>query len=229
MWVARFLKALPDIQAAYPSYRWVFLTLTVRNCEVTELRSTLVDMNKAWQRMVQRQQWPAAGFARATEVTRSADGTAHPHFHCLLLVPSDYFAGRTYLSQAKWTEIWRESLRVEYTPVVHVKAVRPRKQLAEDLDGAAAISAAIVETFKYAVKPSDLIGKGRKKDAEWLVELTSQLHKTRAIALGGVVKQFLSEEEPEDLVGEKENEEKTSEESVYFGWREREKHYALAD
>lgn len=229
MWVARFLKALPAIQEAYPKHRWVFLTLTVRNCQVTELRATLAAMNKAWKRMTERQQWPADGFARATEVTRGTDGTAHPHFHCLLLVPSGYFAGKNYMSQAEWSELWRESLRVEYTPIVHVKAVRARKPEADDIGGTAAISSAIAETFKYAVKPSDLIGNGGEKDAEWLIELTSQLHKTRAIALGGVLKQFLSEEEPEDLIGEKEDEKEVSKESIYFGWREREKHYSLVE
>ena len=79
---------------------------------------------------------------------------------------------------------------------------------------------AVLETFKYSVKPSDLIGGGTEKDREWLVELTSQLHKTRAIALGGVFKQYLSEAEPEDLIGEDDDQEDQELSSIYFGWRE---------
>ena len=33
MWQARFFQALPAIQQAYPSAKWIYLTLTVRNLE----------------------------------------------------------------------------------------------------------------------------------------------------------------------------------------------------
>lgn len=239
MWVARFLKALPSITRDYPTARFVFLTLTVRNCELTELRSTLAEMNKAWKRLQLRKQFPALGFARSTEVTRGKDGTAHPHFHCLLMVKAGYFKTGQYLSQQEWTELWKDCLRVQYTPIVNVKAVRPNKkraaledgELPQDLPaGQAAIAAAIVETFKYTVKPEDLIGRGTEIDRQWLVELTNQLHKTRAIALGGVFKQYLSESEPEDLIGESDEDEPLLDDtSLWFGWREMVKRYAKVE
>ena len=34
MWKARFYKALPDIEKQFKSARWMFLTLTVENCDV---------------------------------------------------------------------------------------------------------------------------------------------------------------------------------------------------
>ena len=68
-------------------------------------------MNKAWQRLIQRKLFPAIGWLRSTEVTRGKDGSAHPHFHCLLLVSSSYFSGKGYLKQNDWVEMWRSSLR----------------------------------------------------------------------------------------------------------------------
>lgn len=38
MWKARFYKALPDIEKQFKSARWMFLTLTVENCDVSEVR-----------------------------------------------------------------------------------------------------------------------------------------------------------------------------------------------
>lgn len=226
MWVARFLKALPKITADYPKARYVFLTLTVKNCEIGELRETLDRMNRAWQRLVQRKQYAAIGFARSTEVTKAADGKAHPHFHALLMVKPSYFS-HGYLSQADWTELWRSCLRVDYTPIVNVKAVQNRrkgsngqKDLQEGSDPLQAISAAIVETFKYSIKPEDLIGKGTEADREWLLKLTHQLHKTRAVALGGVFKNYLSEAEPENLIGEDDDDDESAASDIYFGWRE---------
>ncbi|MBE3060196.1 protein rep, partial [Klebsiella pneumoniae] len=41
MWQARFYPSLPRIVAGYPGSRWMFLTLTVRNCAIEELGETL--------------------------------------------------------------------------------------------------------------------------------------------------------------------------------------------
>lgn len=218
MWRARFFKALPAVQEKYPTGRWLFLTLTVRNCAITDLRQTLQWMNAAWQRLVQRKGFPALGFVKSVEVTRGKDSSAHPHFHCLLLVPAGYFK-RGYISQAKWTELWKSCLKADYDPVIDVRAVKATTPtLNATLDtGNGALMKALCETLKYTVKESDLIA-----DPDWLQELTRQLHKTRAITIGGVLKDFLSEEDPEDLInGDVEEEEKTEDEvNILFDWAE---------
>ena len=213
MWRARFFQAVPRIRQAYPSGRWVFLTLTVRNCPVETLRATLKDMNAAWVRLAQRKTFPALGFVRATEVTRGEAGDAHPHFHALMLVPASYFS-TGYIKQATWRELWQQALRVDYLPVVNVKAVQPKKGVTDAVD---AVAIAVLETMKYGVKEADLMS-----DAAWLQELTKQLHKTRAISVGGVLKEFLKEEEPEDLIHaeEEDQDECDTEVGVWFGWRE---------
>lgn len=220
MWVARFLKALPAITTDYPTARYLFLTLTVRNCPLVELRSTIADMNRAWKRLTLRKQFPAIGFARSTEVTRDEDGLAHPHFHVLMMVPSSYFT-HGYITHGEWAELWRSCLQVNYEPWVHVQTVKSKRKAAlGEVSAIEVIAAGVVETFKYSVKPSDLIGKGGELDRAWLVELTRQLHKTRAVSLGGVFKNYLSEAEPEDLIGEEVEGEELEDTSLLFGWRE---------
>ena len=54
MWMARLRKALPKVITEYPKHRFIFLTLTVRNCLLTELRSTLTEMSSAWNRLIGR-------------------------------------------------------------------------------------------------------------------------------------------------------------------------------
>ena len=216
MWRARFFKALPEIQAKHPTGRWIFVTLTVKNCELTNLRATLTWMNAAWKRLTERKVFPALGFIKSTEVTRGADGTAHPHFHCLMLVPASYF-GKGYLPQAEWTTLWQSCLKVDYTPIVNVKVVKGKKgtlNATADTSNEAMMKA-VCETLKYSVKPADLLA-----DPEWLGELTKQLQKTRAISIGGCLKEFFSEDEPEDLInGDIEEEEKTEDEAMlFFDW-----------
>lgn len=229
MWFARMIKAIPIILNDHPKTRFISLTLTVRNCPITELRSTIQDMNQAWKRMTLRKQFPAIGFAKSIEVTRAKDGLAHPHFHCLLAVENSYFKGSTYLSHSKWVVLWKESLRVNYDPSITVKTVTENSKKITESDAAldpkvGGIQGAICETFKYSVKRDDLLGL----DQDWLVELTSQLHKTRAVSLGGLFKEYLSEEEPEDLIGES-DENEPIEYDVVFGWREWVSRYAKVD
>lgn len=215
MWVARFLKALPAIRDDYPKARWIFITLTVKNCELTELRDTIADMNRAWRLLTLRKDFPLTGFAKALEINKAKDGTAHPHFHILGMVKPSYFS-TGYLSQADWQQMWKEVLQISYDPIIDVRAVKPNpKRLGSGIESA------IAETFKYSTKPGDLFGSGSEEDKTWLVELTSQLHKTRAIALGGVLKKYLSESEPEELLTEEGNDELLEEATrLCFGWRE---------
>ena len=179
MWRARFYQALPKIQEEYPKARWVFLTLTVRNCELEELGDTLKAMNEAWGRLRKRKEFKLVdGWIRATEITRGKDGSAHPHFHCLLMVKPSYFKGQSYVKQDAWRDAWRTAMRLDYDPVVDVRAVKG--DLAE----------AVPETFKYTAKPSDIM-----HDLEWLHEYLNQVHKKRLMATGGALKDVLKLDE----------------------------------
>lgn len=228
MWVARFYHAFPKIYADHPDLRYVLLTLTVRNCPVLELRATIQRMNSAWQRLVQRKVWPALGFVRSLEVTRSEDGSAHPHFHCLLAVPPSYF-GKNYLSTARWAALWQEALRIDYTPICDVRLVKPKswaRTRSEGLQGALepapvdVLLSSITEVIKYAVKPSDMTA-----DASWLLSVVDQLRSTRAVAVGGLFKKYLSDDEPENLVTEEATEVEGNPGGVLFGWREQYNRY----
>jgi len=204
MWKSKAAKVLPQITLAYPKYRWLFLTLTVKNCELTDLRSTLTHLNESFKRLTKLKQFPGEGWLRAAEVTRSKDATAHPHFHILLMVKPSYF-GVGYLSTETWGKLWQQSLRVDYNPVVHVKAIKG------DVQSPTMLS----EVIKYQVKESDLIA-----DRDWFIELTKQLHKTRAISSGGILKEYLKEleNEPDDLIGDTPGEGDDTLAHLYFGW-----------
>ena len=215
-WKAKAYKVLPQIVAAYPTHRWLFVTLTLKNVPISKLRDTLTWMHESFKRMVKLKDFPAIGWLKSTEVTRGKDGSAHPHFHCLLLVQSSYF-GKNYLKQADWCELWRKSLRIDYQPVVDVQAVKKGSQP----------MSLVPELLKYCTKESDLVC-----DREWFLELTRQMHKLRCVATGGVLKQYLKEleQDPDDLIGKEETAEKEVDEGhLYFGWKRGDKKYRLVD
>jgi plasmid rolling circle replication initiator protein Rep len=193
---ARLGQALPLIERDYPKARWVLLTLTMRNCPITDLKENLVLMNSAWNRLSQIKKFPAIGTFKSLEVTRGKDGSAHPHFHVLMLVNSSYFQGTQYISHKNWIEMWKKALRVDYDPNVDVRAIKTDKDDVRRFE-------IIAEIAKYTVKPSDLI-----EDPQWLLEYTKQVHKMRSISIGGVLKEYLSDAEATDkelVIGESEN------------------------
>jgi plasmid rolling circle replication initiator protein Rep len=217
MWQARVYKALPLLIGDYPDTRFLFLTLTIRNCAVQDLRHTLGVLGQGWKRLTELRIWPAIGWVRSVEITRSRDGTAHPHYHALLMVPPAYFQA-DYLKQKDWAELWRQCLRVNYRPVVDIRVVRPEQRLpsGQVVPAPWNIWGAVVEILKYAVKPSDMV-----RDHQWFLQLVDQLHKTRAVAIGGVLKQYIRDRKKEDLTAEPgEEPAKEDLESLYFGWKQ---------
>lgn len=207
LWKSNMYVAYEEIKEQYPKGRWLFLTLTVKNCEITELRETLKHMNESWHRLVKRKAFSKVvdGWIRTTEITRpkkrkankndpdvicpiTGNTHAHPHFHVMLFVKPSYFS-TGYVSQQKWSDLWGDVLRVDYQPVVDIRAVKPnrkKEQTEED-----AIKSAVMETLKYAVKPDDMMGDGSRAANEWFYELTRQTFKLRFVASGGVLKNAL--------------------------------------
>lgn len=188
MWRGRFFKGLPDYLGDNPHLVPVFLTLTVRNCALDELRATVTQMSGAFSKLTKRRSWPGLAWVRSLEVTKGADGSAHPHFHVLMFVRPGYF-GKNYVSQVKWRNLWQDCLKADYLPVIHICRVKAKKGSDSD------IRIAILETLKYGVKPEDLVS-----EAEWLYGLTKELHKIRAVSVGGELKPYLRDSEPEDLI-----------------------------
>lgn len=236
MWQAKALRMIPKVVEAYPKSRFIFLTLTVKNCQLSDLRETLAWMHKSWVKLTKRKEFASVqGWLRSVEVTRGVDDTAHPHYHALLMVKPGYFGGN-YVQQSEWTEAWKSCLSIDYTPVVDVRAVRPGRREKDGEEGVVMVSA-ICEALKYSVKPSDCLDKklGQKMTSqEWLVELTSQLTKTRAIATGGILKEYLKEleQEPDDLVHADDTGLTDVDETsprIGFGWRENLGRYVLTE
>jgi plasmid rolling circle replication initiator protein Rep len=205
---------LPKLVEAYPTHRWLFLTLTQKNVPIQQLRETLTEMNAAFKRLARMRIFPAIGWLRSTEITKGRDGNAHPHFHCLLMVPSSYFNGRNYIKQTEWVALWRKCMRLDYNPILDVQAVKQGTKPME----------LVPELLKYVTKESDLVA-----DRQWFLELTRQMHKMRSIATGGVLKEYLKEleQEPEDLIGEGDSLEAQEDSSLYFGWQRSQKKYKL--
>lgn len=238
VWRMRFFEAMPRMVSDHSGLRFLFLTLTVRNVPIEELRDSISHISKAFSKLMKRRKIDKniLGYARALEVTRSKINEAHPHLHILIAVKPGYFSGKNYIKFEEWREMWKESLGVDYEPFINVQTIKPHEDKKHDKDG---IISSVCEVAKYTVKPSDLLGLGEEnrssfdENKNWLLELTDQMHGVKQMNLSGIFRQYLREEEPEEeeiLKSFEEEEEETdckSEESrLFFQWYKQIKHYA---
>jgi plasmid rolling circle replication initiator protein Rep len=186
----RFETALEIITEKYPQGRWIFATFTIKNPPIIDLKTALNEMNEAWKRMLKLVDFPKAlGWIRATEVTMGDEGAAmcHPHFHALILVPPSYFSCN-YVKHEKWVELWKNALRVDYSPSVKIIAIK-------DMQGG--INREVIKVAGYSVKAETIAAH-----PEWYLEYTRQTHHLRFHSTGGLVKKYMPKEKPEKNLAE---------------------------
>jgi plasmid rolling circle replication initiator protein Rep len=170
--------------------RFLFLTLTIRNCLGTELSKTLNALFDGWDKFRRRQEFLQAivGWFRNLEVkySRKRDDW-HPHFHAILGVRQDYFYRKNidYLSHDRLVELWQESLRVDYKPVIDIRVIKPQS------DGSDALMSAVAETTKYITKVSDFIfPHNLARQDRVVLELAKAVKGRRLISYGGLLKEI---------------------------------------
>jgi plasmid rolling circle replication initiator protein Rep len=165
-WRARLLRGLQSFRTEQPKLRALFLTLTVRNCQLYELRDTISHLHSSYKRLSLIRDFPTTAWFRRTEVTLSAKpgiggpllgSSAHPHIHALLLVRPSYFS-RDYWPQLRWQQEWQMAARLDYPPVVDIRRAHSKRQAEVKLTDTD--FAAVLEAAKYSTKAADLLSLG---------------------------------------------------------------------
>lgn len=173
----RLCAALSDVGG-----RALLLTLTIRSCPASELRSVIRDLLRSWSRFARRARVTRAfdGWFRALEVTYNPDTKSwHPHLHAILHVadPAAYFreGSGLYLTHAEIIELWRSAARLDYSPSVDIRAVRSWR--------------AALEVAKYATKSADILALTESADLRaWVMAVNG----TRQYGAAGVYRAALA-------------------------------------
>lgn len=193
--VSRIMTYLGD------KYRYIFLTLTVPNCQPAQLNGKITDMMHGWHRLVKYKRFESAvlGFYRALEITRNKkNGTYHPHFHVVLAVAPSYFHKFDYIQQSEWLNLWRRAMKDNTITQVDVRVMRDKKT---GCTSGVALASAVAESAKYAVKSSDYIFADPRLTDSIVAILADALFHRRLTAYGGVFADAYKElglDDPED-------------------------------
>lgn len=126
-------------------YKYILMTLTLRNTDIMDLPETLDLMLESFRTIYRSKMWTDGikGCHRTLEITYNKEtNTFHPHLHLLCAVNPSYFQSSAYISQKNMQKAWKKALRIAYEPIVDIRRV-------EDTAGA------VAETAKYVTKDDD--------------------------------------------------------------------------
>ena len=173
-WFAKAQVAFPEIS----KFRLIFLTLTVRNCKIWDLRETCKKFSANFLLFIKAIQYRLKssfkGYLRSFECTRENSNYAHPHYHVVLAVDESYFSD-FYLPFEEWRELWirctdgwGSSIRINAVPI-----------------NISSKDKTFLELLKYELKPEDF-----KRDWKWLADYSLQVKGVQKFSSSGVFRKF---------------------------------------
>ena len=174
-------------------YRFIFCTLTVRNCSGEELHRVIDKMQKAWNRLMTYKEIRQAfkGWFRAIEITRHPEYKPeieyHPHFHVIFAVNPSYFTdSKIYIRQKRMCQLWAKAAQLSYDPVVDIRMVKPKASEQPENTVDIPELAAVAEVAKYSVKSADYLNGDFPEIQQAVTIFLRSLEGRRLCSYGGV-------------------------------------------
>ena len=173
--------------------RYLFLTLTVKNCKSDKLTETINQLNAGFSRLVNKNNNKTKptkiacnllGYMKAIEITYNVkDDTYHPHIHCILAMKPTYFKGGNYMKYEDIQALWQKCMNIDYAPQVNVRAIKAGNSTPK----------AIAELAKYPTKIATVLSVPADKQEEVLYTLATAIKGRRLITFGGLFKDIKAE------------------------------------
>jgi plasmid rolling circle replication initiator protein Rep len=180
------LPVMRELVESYPDKKYSFITLTVKNCKVEDIRATVKKMAKMWDKIRINNRGlrkELIGFARSFEITYNKKRQDfHPHFHIIAI-----WDGRA--EHREVIRLWLHYARAEGLEV-DIKAQDGREII--NKQGAAEteedVTKAVLETYKYETKDEDL----ENMNIMTFKAFAAQMSGLRSASLGGIIKEIAS-------------------------------------
>lgn len=183
--LARFLPVMQQI-SQNSNLQCIFITLTIKNCPLSHLKSNLANMSKGFSvlyKTLSRRGF--VGYVRACEYLgdNTPAGFAHPHYHCIFVVDKQRYFKEHYLTNEDLQILWKRSLNAVYFPVVDIRKIKALGKITDSN------VAGLLETLKYCAK-STALEKLSDSDKEKLA-IKTKAHKM--LVSGGIFKNLLKD------------------------------------
>lgn len=198
-------------------YAYLFLTMTIQNCQDWELKQTINNIMEAVNRMQSTKTWRkrVKGYIRQTEVTyNDKKDSYHPHLHYIVAVPRDYFTDpELYLQTWQWRELWEKAMRLDYYCQYKIEAIQAWDERT--------IIGQVCEISKYQIKLSSVVEKEQSFPVQIIADA---IRGRRMVAYGGIYAEInkhlkqIDKDNVEDVI-----------DGMHYIWDEEKADYVMAD
>jgi len=180
----KYLNGLRNLLAANDGQQLVSACFTVRNIPPQYLRAEVIDIttafNSGFLRSLKYRLAASPSYVRKLELTRAADGTAHPHIHALFALPE----GTT--DNLSLSQMWQDAGKLGYTPDVYWHVIPESAPIAE-----------VTRELRYVLKQPLQITHAMLNDPAFLLAAASSLSGIRTTSAGGAFRQFAEQRRSE--------------------------------
>jgi hypothetical protein len=137
---AQFNANLPVLLEKNPNHVWLFITLTIPNCHVENLRSQYEYLNLSFANLLKMKELKKyfsqngqyyknkngernCGYFKILEASKSTEfNHCKPHLHVLFHMPRNFEDSKNYISTNKLQKLWMKACNINY--LLHVNIVR---------------------------------------------------------------------------------------------------------
>ena len=184
----------------FPSDIPLLLTLTVPNCKGEDLKKLLSKMSSAFNLFSKRSKFKKAvrAWFRSLEITvNEKEGTYHPHYHLILMVPEYYFKKKynIYIDRPEYLYMWKDCMRDPSITQVDIRKMKNKGDKSTEM--------LVSETSKYATKPSSYIKKISENEywanPKAVQDICKAIKRVRFLGFGGTFKEIRKRLKMEDV------------------------------
>ena len=121
---AQFFNNLPDIIEQYPMHNWYFMTLTIKDCDVHQVRKSIDILNASFKKLLlgdkfskyfKQSSEEKCGYFKCLEISDTEYSTTmcRPHLHVILHLPKNSTYSKNYVSREKLERLWLNALNIQ--------------------------------------------------------------------------------------------------------------------
>jgi hypothetical protein len=182
---------LSSLLSEYPKHKFLLLTLTVKNCDVDNLKDTIKKLNDSFsdfmndkriKKWFNNKQNKFSGAIKSLHIKKSLDGSINPHLHVLLQVPASFLRSDNYLTKKDWADLWEKSVGEEYKPQIDVKIIKENEDEDEDVQVSKICTYLLFQPLDFETVLDDV------KDA---LKIMKQLKSSNSFSSRGTLKKLL--------------------------------------
>lgn len=134
---------LPAILDAYPNHKFLYITLTMRTCNVDNTRKKITFIRKAFEKFIQNNfskfissnSKYKSGYFRTIELalSNSLDTEINVHIHAVLHLPSTYFNSKNRIKNSDLKLSWMKIINSHCIPNVDIKTLETPSLIKEKI------------------------------------------------------------------------------------------------